>query len=66
MVNAQKNHANYPSMQIIQDYFMLSNVTLRKVVSGTIMRIIREVRISKGQIIRAILFPTLYVNPTAA
>ena len=54
--NAQKNHANYLSMQIIQAYFMLSNITLRRIVSWTIMRIIRGMRISEGQIIRVILY----------
>ena len=55
---ARKNHANYPSMRIIRAYFMLSNITLWKVVSWTTMRIIRGMRISEGQIIRA----TLYLN----
>ena len=56
MADTCKNHANYLSMQIIQAYFTLNNITLRRVVSQTIMRIIREVRISEGQIIRATLY----------
>ena len=40
-------------MRIIRAYFTLSNITLRKVVSWTTMRIIRGVRISEGQIIWA-------------
>ena len=43
-------------MRIIRAYFTLSNITLRKVVSWTTMRIIRGVRISEGQIIRATLY----------
>ena len=39
-----------------QAYFMLSNITLGRVVYQTIMQIIREVRISEGQIIRATLY----------
>ena len=39
-----ENRANYPSMCIIRAYYMLSNITLHRVVSQTIMRIIREVR----------------------
>ena len=56
--NAQINCVNYPSMRIIRAYFMLTNIMVRRVVSWTIMRIIRGVRISKGQIIR------LYCNVT--
>ena len=41
---------------IIRAHFTLSNITLWRVVSQTIMRIIQEVRISEGQIIRAILY----------
>ena len=43
-------------MWIIRGYFTLSNITLWRVVSCTIMRIIREMQISKGQIIRTILY----------
>ena len=63
MANAQKNCVNYPSMQIIQAYFTLSNITLQRVVSRTIMRIIREVRISEGQIIRATLYSICASQP---
>ena len=42
--------------QIIRVYFKLSNITLQRVVSRTVMRIIWGVRISQGQIIRAILY----------
>ena len=55
MANARKNHANYVSMWIIRAYFTLGNIILRRVVSQTIMQIIRDVQISEGQIIWAIL-----------
>ena len=45
-------------MQIIRAYFMLSNMTLWRVVSQIIMRIIQGVQISEGQIIRATLYIT--------
>ena len=41
-----ENYANYLRMRIIQAYFTLRNITLWRVVARTIMRIIREVRIS--------------------
>ena len=56
MANAWKNHANCLSMRIIRAYFMLSNITLQRVVSRTIMRIIWGMRISEGQIIWAVLY----------
>ena len=40
-------------MWIIQAYFTLGNIMLQEVLSRTIMRIIRELRISEGHIIRA-------------
>ena len=43
-------HANYLSL------FKLSNIMLRRVVSQTVMQIIWGMRISEGQIIRAILY----------
>ena len=49
-------------VRIIRTYLILSNITLRRVVSQTIMRIIRGMRISEGKIIRAIL----YIEPTIA
>ena len=54
-----KNHANYPSMQIIRAYFTLCFNQQFRVVSWTAMRIIQEVRISEGQIIRTILYNKL-------
>ena len=59
MANARKNHVNYPSMRIIRAYFTLRFNQRSKVVSWTTMQIIREVRISEGQIIRAILYSML-------
>ena len=56
MANARKNRANYPSMRIIQAYFTLHFSQQSRVVSWTTMPIIREVRISEGQIIRALLY----------
>ena len=57
MANVRKNHANYPSMRILQAYFTLGFNQQSRVVSWTTMRIIRGVRINEGQIIRAILYP---------
>ena len=62
MTNARKNHSNYPRMQIIRAYFTLCFNQQLRVVSWTTIRIILEVRISEGQIIRAIL----YILPTHA
>ena len=52
--NAWKNCANYPSMQIIRVYFTLHFYQQQRVVSTVSMRIKRGMRISEGQIIRAI------------
>ena len=56
--NVWKNHANYSSTQIIQAYFMLSNIMLWWILYWTIMQIFREVWISESQIIWA----TLYIH----
>ena len=48
--------ANYPSMQIIRANFTLHFCQQWRVVYRTTIRIIREVRINEGQIIRAILY----------
>ena len=49
-------------MRIIRAYFPLSNITLWKVASWTTMRIIRGMRISEGQIIRATLYYGMPIN----
>ena len=45
---------------------MLSNITLWRVVSRTIMRIIRGMRISEGQIIQVILYKMLRISKMSA
>ena len=54
--NARKNHANYPSMQIIRAYFTLHSYEQQRVVSRASMRIKWGMQISEGHIIRAILY----------
>ena len=49
------NRVNYPSMRIIRAYFTLHFYQRQQVVSRASMQITWGVRISKGQIIRAIL-----------
>ena len=61
MANVQKNRVNYPSMQIIRVYFTLRFNQQSRVISWTTMRIIQEVRISEGQIIRAMLLMGLFI-----
>ena len=56
MANARKNRVNYPSMWIIRAYFTLHFNQRSRVVYWTTMQIIRGVRISEGQIMRAILY----------
>ena len=57
--NTRKNHANYPSMQIIRAYFTLRSYEQQRVASRASMRIKRGMQISEGQIIRAILYCNL-------
>ena len=54
--NAWKNCANYLSMWIIRAYFTLHFYQQQRVVSRASVRIERGMRISEGQIIRAILY----------
>ena len=56
MANARKNRANYPSMQIIRAYFMLRFYQWQRVVARANVWIKQGMRISEGQIIRAILY----------
>ena len=53
--NVRKNHVNYASMRIIRAYFTLHSYEWQRVVSRASMRMKWGMRISEGQIIRAIL-----------